>query len=168
MNKSELLNWLQEDYRQREALLAQVGVEDMDRPGVNGDWSMKDLVAHLIGWNRNLVAKMQAAQQGQPEPPPPWPTNLQTEDEVNAWIYEANYDRPVSEVLNDAHQDFKQLFSIIEGLPEDARVEQVIEGERVFHLVWIGEKRFHVSELSDHFRDDHEADVRAWIDREAE
>src|SRR6266498_2737739 len=39
--KSELLKWLQEEYRQWEALLDQIGPARMDQPGVNGDWSMK-------------------------------------------------------------------------------------------------------------------------------
>ena len=51
MNKSELLNWLQEEYQQWEALLDQIRPERMEQPGVNGDWSMKDIVAHLTGWN---------------------------------------------------------------------------------------------------------------------
>jgi hypothetical protein len=84
MDKSELLNWLQEKHHQWEVFLDQIGPTRMDQPGVNGDWSMKDIVAHLTGWNRKLVASLQAAQRGEPEPPPPWPAHLQTEDEINA------------------------------------------------------------------------------------
>ena len=49
MNKSGLLNWLQEEYEQWGALLEQVGPAHMDEPGVNGQWSMKDMVAHHTG-----------------------------------------------------------------------------------------------------------------------
>lgn len=49
MNKSELLNTLREEYQQWEALLDQIGAARMDQPGVNGEWSMKDIVAHLTG-----------------------------------------------------------------------------------------------------------------------
>jgi len=44
MTKSELLTWLQEAYQQWEAFLDQIGPERMDQPGVNGQWSMKDIV----------------------------------------------------------------------------------------------------------------------------
>ena len=84
MKKSELLNWLREKYQQWEIFLDQIGPERMDQGGVNGDWSMKDIVAHLTGWNRWLVARLQAAQRSEPEQPPPWPAHLQTEDEINA------------------------------------------------------------------------------------
>lgn len=49
MNKPELLSWLQKEIQQWEALLDQIGAERMEQPGVNGDWSMKDMVAHLAG-----------------------------------------------------------------------------------------------------------------------
>jgi hypothetical protein len=165
MNKSELLNWLQEEYQQWEALLDEIGLERMEQPGVNGDWSMKDMVAHVMGWQPRVIASLQAAQRGEPEPPPPWPAHLQTDDEINAWIYDANRGRSVREVLDDSQQVFQQLLAFVEGLPEDVRIEQVHQGERVYHLVWLEGQRFQPGELFDHFHDDHEPDIRAWLAR---
>jgi hypothetical protein len=164
MNKSDLLKWLQEEYRQWEAFLQQIGPARMDRPGVNGDWSMKDVVAHLTGWNRWLVVRLQAAQRSEAEPPPPWPANLQTEDEINAWIYQSHRERPVGEVLAESQEVFQQLLTAIESLPDEVRIEEVWNG-RAFYLVWVGDKRFPAGEFFDHFHDDHEPDVRAWLAR---
>ena len=166
MKKSELLNWLQEEYQQWEALLDQIGLERMDQPGVNGDWSMKDLVAHLTGWQPRLIARIQAAGRSEPEPPPPWPAHLQTDDEINAWIYESNRGRLVHEVLDESKRVFQQLVDGVEGLPEDTRLEQLRQGERVFHVIWLGDERFPAGEFFDHFQDDHEPDVRAWLARQ--
>ena len=162
MKKSELLSWLQEEYRQWEAFLDQIGPERMGQPGVNGDWSMKDIVAHLTGWQPRLITRIQAAQRGEPEPPPPWPAHLQTEDEVNAWIYESNRGRSVREVLDESRQVFQQLIAVIEGLPDEVRIERI---EPAYHLVWVGDKRFLAGEFFDHFHDDHEPDIRAWLAR---
>jgi hypothetical protein len=162
MRKSELLTWLQEKYQQWEGLLDEIGPARMDQPGVNGDWSMKDIVAHLTGWNRWLVARLQAAGRGEPEPPPPWPAHLQTEEEINAWIYASNRGRSVRELLDEAHQVHQQLLAVMEGLPADVRIETV---EPAFHLVWLGDQRFPAGEFYDHFHDDHEPDVRAWLAR---
>ena len=162
MEKSELLTWLQEEYQQWQALLDQIGPERMDQPGVAGHWSIKDIIAHLTGWNRHLVARLQAAQHGQPQPPPPWPAHLQDEDEINAWIYESNRKRPVRELLDETHQVFKQLLAVIEGLPDDVQIDHV---EPKFHLVWVGDERFLAGEFFDHFHDDHEPDIRAWLAR---
>lgn len=163
MKKSELLSSLQEKNRKWEAYLDQIGLARMDQPGVNGAWSVKDIVAHLTGWNRKLVASLQAAQRGEPEPPPPWPANLQTEDEINAWIYESHRRRSVPEVLAEMKQVHGQLLAVIEALPNDARIELI---EPKYLVVWVGDTRFHVSEFFDHFDDDHEPDVSAWLTRE--
>jgi hypothetical protein len=161
MNKSELLQWLQQQHRQWETLLEQIGPERMDQPGVNGAWSMKDMVAHLTGWNRRLVAYMQAAQAGHREPPPPWPAELQTDDEINDWIYRSNRGRSVAAVLRETQQVFQQLFALVEDLPDDVRIEPE------WHLVWLNGERFPAGEFFDHFRDDHEQDVRNWLAKQA-
>lgn len=160
MTKSELLDWLRDEYQKWEAFLDQIGLARMDQPGVNGDWSIKDIVAHLTGWNRWLVARLQAAQRGEPEPPPHWPAHLQSEDEINAWIYESNRGHSVSEVLNESRHVHQQLLAVIEDLPDDVGIDHV---EPKFHLVWVGDERFLVGEFFDHFHDDHEPDVCAWL-----
>ena len=162
MDKSEFLNGLKEEYHQWEVLLNQFDLAHMDEPGVTGHWSIKDIVAHLTGWRRRTVARLQAAQRDEPEPPPPWPAHLQTEDEINAWIYESNRGRSVRAVLDESHQVFQELFAVMESLPDDVRIEFI---EPKFNIVWVGDEYFPVGEFFDHFHDDHEPDVRAWLAR---
>jgi hypothetical protein len=88
---------------------------------------------------------------------------LQTDDEINAWIYESNRERSVGEVLDKSHRLFQQFLTVIEGLPEDVRIDQVHHEGRVYYLLCLGEKRFPVGEFFDHFHDDHEPDMRAWL-----
>jgi hypothetical protein len=162
LKKFELLKWLQEEYQQWEALLEQIGPARLDQPGVAGPWSIKDIVAHLTGWNRRLVARLQAAQRSEAEPPPHWPVHLQTEDEINAWLYESNHRRSVREVLDETHHVYQQLRAVIEGLPDEVRIERI---EPAFYLVWIDDNRYPAGEFFNHFHDDHEPDVRAWLAR---
>jgi hypothetical protein len=166
MNKSDVVIWLQEENGKWQVLLDEIGAERMDEPGVMGDWSMKYLIAHLNDWNRQMVAQLQAAQRGEAEPPPPWGTNLQNDDQVNAWIYESNRGRSASEVLEDTRQVNQQILALTESLPADIRIEVVrTSPEREYYLVWLGDKRYQPGEFFDHFKDDHEADVRAWLAR---
>src|SRR5262245_11521011 len=134
MKKSELLHWLQEEYQQWEAFLDQLGPARTDQPGVNGGCSMKASVAHLTGWQPRLIASMQAAQRGEGEPPPPWPAHLQTDDEINAWIYESNRGRSVREVLDESYHLFQQLLAVIEGLPDEVQIDEV-RHDRAYYLV---------------------------------
>ena len=162
MNKSELLDWLQEEYQKWEAFLDQIGEARMEQPGVAADWSMKDIIAHLIGWNRWLVIRLQAAQRGEVKPPSPWPAHVQSEDEINAWIYESNRGRSLGEVLDEMHQVHQQLLTFVEGLPDDVRIE------RDWRVVWLGDQRFPAGEFFDHFHDDHEPDIRDWLARQGD
>ena len=159
MNKSELLNELQKEYGQWKALLDQIGPARMDQPGVTGHWSIKDIVAHLTGWRRRTVARLQAAQRSEPEPPPPWPVHLQTDDEINAWIYESNHERPVSEVLEESHQVFQQFPAAIEALPDEVLMDPHA------YLPWLEGNPLNASGIFAHFHDEHEPDIRAWLAR---
>ena len=161
MDKSKLLTGLQEEYRTWQTLLDDIGIARMDQPGVTGHWSIKDIVAHLTGWRRRTVARLQALERGDPEPPPPWPAHLQTDDEINAWIYESNHGRSVREVLDESHQVFEQLLAAIEALPEDVLAE-------VRRLPWLEGQPFSAAEFFAHFHQEHEVDMCAWLARQEE
>jgi len=165
MNRSELLHWLREEHRQWEALLERVGPARMDQAGVNGIWSFKDLVAHLNPDGVRSVADLQALRLNEPEPPPPWPAHLQNDDEINAYLYEANRERPAHELLEEARQMFQRLFTAMEELPEDVRIDIVLQGEHRYYFVCMNDRRVQPGYIFDHFHDDHEQDVRAWLTR---
>ena len=158
MNKSELLSGLQEEYRRWQTLLEEIGVARMDTPGVAGSWSIKDIIAHITGWRRRTVARLQALQRGEPEPPPPWPADLQTDDDINDWIYESRRSASVGEVLDESDRVFQELLTAIEGLPEDVLTN-------VHRVPWLEGQPLTASRLFAHFREEHESDMRAWLER---
>lgn len=160
MDKSELLEWLRAENEQWERLLERIGRERMELPGVNGAWSFKDVVAHLNGWQARLVEVMRATELGEPRPAPPWPLDLPQEDDpINAWIYETNRDRPLEAVLDETRRYFEQLLVVIEELPEEATIE------REWRIVNLKGKRYGAGNFFDHYHDDHEPDVQAWLAR---
>jgi hypothetical protein len=71
----------------------------------------------------------------------------------------------VQEVLDDMAQTRLQLVAAVEALPDDVRIERL---EPTYYFVWLNNKRFPVGEFFDHYRDDHEADVRAWLASETD
>jgi len=165
MNKSEPLNWLQEEHQQWEAFLERIDPVQMDQVGVTSQWSFKDMLAHLIPDNRRLISNMQAIQRSEPEPPPPRPVDLQTDDEINAWIYETNRERSVRQILDESHQVFQLLFTVVKELPDDVKIDTVHQGERIYYFVCLGDQRIQPAYFFDHFHDDHELDVRTWLTR---
>jgi hypothetical protein len=131
----------------------------MEQPGVAGDWSIKDIVAHITGWRRRTVARVRAASRGEPEPPPYWPAELKTDDEINDWIYASNRDRSLNEVLDDSQQIIRQLLVAIEALPAEAL------NDPARHLPWLETEAIKPRDFFAHFHDEHEADMRAWLAR---
>ena len=85
--------------------------------------------------------------------------HLQTDDEINAWIYESNHERPVREVLEESHQVFQQLLAAIEALPDEALMDSHA------YLPWLEGNLLNASEIFAHFHDEHEPDMRAWLAR---
>jgi hypothetical protein len=156
MTKSALLADLHREQAQWEALLAQIGEARMDQAGVADEWSIKDIVAHLTGWRRRTVARLQAAQRGEADPSPPWPAQLQTDDEINAWLYETNRERSVREVLADSRQAFEQLVAAIEAFDE----AELLDPHR---FPWWGGQLLSAAALFGHFHEEHESDMRAWL-----
>jgi hypothetical protein len=124
---------------------------------------MKDIVAHLTGWHRKVLAELEAAQNGDPEPPPPWPATIESEDEINAWIFESSRRRPASEILDEVNRVIQQVLAAVERLPDNVRTARV---DPAYYLLWVGDRRFLPGEFFDHFQDDHEPDVRAWLERQ--
>ncbi|HEY7126649.1 MAG TPA: ClbS/DfsB family four-helix bundle protein [Ktedonobacterales bacterium] len=156
ISKAQFLNDLKNEQTQWEAFLDEIGEARMTQPGVAGDWSIKDIVAHLTGWRIRTVARFQAALRHEPTPLPPWPQQLQTDDEINHWIYTANKDRPLSEVLEESRTVFQQLFDTLSAFPEAALLDPQrfgwMEGEPLSGAAFFG-----------HFHEEHEPDMRAWL-----
>lgn len=158
--KEQLLDELRDEQAQWEALLSDIGEDHMTQPDVAGGWSIKDIVAHLTGWRRRTVARLQAALRHEPTPPTPWPAQLQTDDEINAWIYAANRDRSLADVLRDSREVFQQLVETLDAFPE-------AESLNPARFPWIEAEAFPLTGavFFDHFHDEHEPDMRAWLER---
>jgi hypothetical protein len=159
MTKAALIAELNQEYRQWEDLLAEIGEARMDQAGVAGPWSVKDIVAHLTGWRRRTVNRFRAALRGEPEPPSPWPAHLQSDDEINAWIYNTNRERSVGEVLDESRQVFHELLAAIEAFPE----VELLDSQR---FPWLEGEPLTGATFFAHFHEEHEPDLRAWLKRQ--
>ena len=156
MTKDELLAKLERDNAQFEALLDEVGPARMEQPGVAGEWSMKDVVAHLTAWRRRTVARLEAALRGDNDLPALWPAHLQTDDDINAWMHERDKNLTVAEVRAQSRQVFEQMVAALRALPEDVLQE-------AGRFPWMEGYALIDADFFGHFHDEHEADMRAWL-----
>jgi hypothetical protein len=161
MTSARLLSIMQTERAEWEALLAQVGEERMDTPGVDGQWSVKDIVAHLTWYDRTVVEGAQTVMRGEPYVR----TGLRAlgMDERNERIAAESRDRPLRDVLADSRQVFDQVLAVVRACPDD-----VLNDGRRFGLPgdvppWV----LVANNTYEHYRE-HGRAIRAWLDRQSD
>lgn len=154
--KDELLAQVRVEHAGWRALLGEIGEERMEQPGPMGEWTFKDLVAHLTGWRERTIRRLEAGP-GR-EPPTPWPGDLTDDDAINAWIYERNRDRPLREVLAEADASFDRLAAALAALPD----EDVTTPGR---FAWLEGQPLVTGDFFGHLHEEHEPSIRAWLAR---
>lgn len=153
--KQALLDELRAARRDWDALLAPMTEADMLTPGVVGDWTIKDLAAHLMYWESRPVKWLEAARKGTTPEPSPTPKNL-SEDEVNAWIYERYRNHALNDVLSESRAIHDAVVHGAAEMSAAALFEQKIE--------WLGGSALADAlpgNTCEHYRD-HAATVRQW------
>jgi hypothetical protein len=161
ISKQQLLAEMQSEQAAWLALLDEIGEENMTQPEAASGWSIKDIVAHITGWRRRTLLRFRAALDPTVDITPYWPAELDEDnevDEINAWIYKANRDRPLSDVLNESREIFQQLVAAVSALSD----EQLNDPQR---FPWLEGERLTGAFLFGHFHEEHESDMRAWLAR---
>jgi uncharacterized damage-inducible protein DinB len=159
MRQADLLAELDAENQRWERLLADIGADRMEEPGVAGAWSIKDIVAHLAAWRRRTVGRIDAVANGRPEPAPPWPAELLEDDAINAWFHARDRDKSVRDVLAESRGVFQQLVSAVAKLPDEALSDPA-------RFPWMEGAPLSGAVLFGHFHDEHEADMRAFLSRQ--
>ncbi|HEX5441577.1 MAG TPA: maleylpyruvate isomerase N-terminal domain-containing protein [Ktedonobacterales bacterium] len=120
-----------EAHQRLDALLATMSEEQVARPGVTDNWSVKDHLAHLTWWGRRVITVLQ----GGADPIDAMPGDEKTEDEINANVYAANRDRSLAEVRADFEATHRDMQQLIETLPDEtlAAKEGWISGNSDYH-----------------------------------
>jgi hypothetical protein len=158
MTKQQLLDQLARERRLWEALLAEIGPARMELPGVTGDWTMKDTIAHITTWWRREVARLAAAQRD--ERPPDHPPQSEVKV-INQWVYLTSRDRPLAHVLRDEQEAWQQGVTIIQALPEE-----MLSAPNRF--AWMNGRALSdgiFDDLVKHFHEEHEPLIRAWLEQ---
>ncbi len=104
-----------------EALLARVPSERIAEPGVKGDLSAKDIVAHLAVWERHAAHRLRLLSRGEtPEPlPPPGMTWQEYEHASNARVFREWRDRTWAEVRTEAADAYREFIATAQAAPEE-------------------------------------------------
>jgi hypothetical protein len=116
INKTELLNSMHMGYTVFETLLGPLNAEQMTKPGVNGEWSVKDILAHLTAWHRHRLHLIEATKRG--EEPQDIPPDMSL-DAINEQFYQESKQRSLGEVLDDFRSTYRQVDDWVNALSEE-------------------------------------------------
>ena len=156
MTGARLVSILQTERARWNALLAQVSPTRLEVAGVEGEWSVKDLVAHLTWYEQAVVdGAREVLGRGSFTRRRPERVSL---DEQNARILAASRARPTSAVLADAHAVFAELLALIAACPQDLLNDPHRLGLPGDMVPWMGVANNSYA----HYRQ-HEPALRAWI-----
>jgi hypothetical protein len=127
-NKNQMLTLLKEEFRNWEELLANLDEAQIIAPQLPDNWSIKDVMAHLMAWQQLSIARLEAALHEREPVLPAWPEELDPEPEgqphdMNAWIYETYRDHSWSTVYHAWRTGFLRFLELGEAIPEKDLLE---------------------------------------------
>ena len=139
ITKSRILQYAQAEFNALHGVVGQIDRDAMVLPGVEGDWSVKDILCHLTAWRRLYVLWTQDLLDGRepdrPAPDEPWDAL----DDVNASLYRAHRDTALQEALDEFVQAHTDSLAFIESLAESDLIDPDPfawrKGDPLWHMV---------------------------------
>jgi hypothetical protein len=157
LDRETILSRIRTKRRRLEQNLAEVPQGQMETPGVVGDWSVKDVVAHLVDWEERFLGWYKAGRRGEvPEVPAPG-FSWKDLDLLNRQIYERHRGRSLAEVLEDFHASCARVLATVEAMSED----EILTAGR---YGWLGENALVgpiLANTANHYRWA-KSHIRAW------
>lgn len=166
LSKSLLLEMMRAARQEWEETLFAIGEERMLCPGLAGDWSARDVVAHTTTYERWLLEWLEATARGEAARPSVLDdTDMRRRDQA---AHKLTLAFPLDLVLGDSWLTFERLSLAVERLPE-RDLEDASRAPRFVRRHW-GEGTSLGQAIASltyaHYRE-HLPAMRAWICEEA-
>jgi hypothetical protein len=117
MDKQQLLKQLDKSWAAIKESYAGLSDALMTEPGVTGDWSVKDILAHITTWEEEALKYLPLIIKG--SRPPRYSVNYGGINAFNAQMTEHKRRLPLSDVLKQLDETHRRLIDYIHQAPED-------------------------------------------------
>ena len=156
--KSDMIASIEQGYADWMDLLDSIAPENLTLPGVDGVWSVKDIIAH-ISWYEWWTAEFIRTRAW-----PDLPEHLNSEDTDlrNAAFYLESRDLPLTEIVATAHRHHEALVEAIVSLSAEDFADQTRLGMPAGEG-W--ELPTLIPENSTRHYEAHAESIRAWLQR---
>ncbi|MHA3964117.1 MAG: ClbS/DfsB family four-helix bundle protein [Candidatus Thorarchaeota archaeon SMTZ1-45] len=120
MTTTELIEILLKAHKKLQNLLKGLNESQMEMSGVQGERSIKDLLAHITAWNKHGILWIESVYRGEK---PIMLVKGETMDEIkeemvilNLEIHHQNRDRPLQEVVEECNETFALVIEHVKKL----------------------------------------------------
>jgi len=113
---------LSESQKEREALdefLSMLSPEQMTESGMLGEWSVKDVLAHLYEWEQMVLGWLAATERGERPAVPAEGYKWSQIPALNEEIRQKHSSRSLNEMLKMYKDSHKQIMETIKSIPEE-------------------------------------------------
>jgi len=122
MDRTGLLKRLEQRWSAFAASYAGLSDSEMTEPGVAGDWSIKDLIAHVSTWEEESLKHLPRLLAG--GRPPRYSSTYGGIDAFNAQAAERKRGLSLAEVLRQRDETHRRLVEFIKGIHEGEFVRE--------------------------------------------
>jgi hypothetical protein len=154
ITKPELLSRIHTERNRLEEMIASLTPAQMLVPGVDGEWTVKDVLAHISAWERWMIRwTNNLLQDEKPETPELWDV-----ERMNEEIYARVKNIPFAEVLEEFSLSYRDSLTLIENLSED-QLQAIYLDTWPLGPLWERIIDNTASHYSDHCRD-----IQKWLE----
>lgn len=116
MNKQRLRKQLDRAWAEFTMSFAGLSDAHMTQPGVAGEWSVKDILAHVTWWEEEALKHLPVILQG--GTPPRYSVTYGGVDAFNALMFEQRHGLPLAEVMRQLDDTHAKLVAYVHSAPE--------------------------------------------------
>ena len=117
--KNALLETIEVERNALEQLLDELSPAQMEESGVVGEWSVKDVVAHLLEWEQMVLRWHAAGLKGKVPVTPAEGFNWAQLPQLNQQIFEKHHNRPLADIQKEFNTSFRKILKTIQGLSDE-------------------------------------------------
>jgi len=117
VDRRRLLERLDEAWMAFKASYAGLSEADLLEPGVTGDWSVRDIIAHVTTWDEEALTHLPSILDG--GKPPRYSVTYGGIDAFNALMTKRKESLPLAEVLRQLDDTHRRLVEVIDRAPAD-------------------------------------------------
>jgi uncharacterized protein (TIGR03083 family) len=117
--KSQILAESRKEHEALEKFLSALSPEQMTEPGMLGEWSVKDVLAHLYEWEQMVLGWLVASQRGESPHVPAEGYKWNQLPALNEMIREKHSHQPLDKMMEMYRNSYEQVMATIEKLSEE-------------------------------------------------